>query len=74
MNWFSRCGIYWLNGWQLALIYALGKTWFVPSVAGFPLPLRAAVQPRRRAEYGWPARIGRKLAQDQHTGLTSRTG
>ena len=44
MSWFSRFCIYWLNGWQLAFTYALGKTWFLLSLAGFLPLLRAAMQ------------------------------
>ena len=44
MSWFSRLGIYWLNGWQIILTYAVGKTWFLVSLAGFLALLRAAVR------------------------------
>ena len=44
LTWLRFSGIYWLNAWHLAIVYTLGKAWFLVSLVGFLPLLRAAVQ------------------------------
>ena len=44
LEWLGDTGVYWLNFWQLAFAYVLGKAWFLVSLAGFVPLLRAGMQ------------------------------